>query len=47
MTSFTLSANSGRKECKEMFFWTNNNSKLLIIGAAENSPVPLRMREVF
>jgi hypothetical protein len=35
------------KECKEMFFWTNNNSKLLITGAVENTPGPLRMREVF
>jgi len=32
MTDFTLSANNGRKECKKMLFWTNNNSKLLIIG---------------
>jgi len=32
---------------RNVFFWTNNHSKLLIIGAVENSPGPLRMREVF
>jgi hypothetical protein len=44
---FYIKCQQWQKGVQEMFFWTNNNSKLLIIGAVENSPGPLRMREVF